>query len=363
MHTSLTNNNIYETWSIHKLRKHCKKLWPEMKQKPGMKKVELIAIIQKQSKTKATKIQKYKNQKHENHELLKFENRGRVLTKSKPSKLQSNLFMDDFDTNETKVYESVTKNIEDLDLWLENEKPVTRMWREFYKVIRWLAFLVRGGVVSENDVCLPSASYKNIHILSYVLNTCDMKSKICGVDFDSKLLSSIRNCPKNSLVLIDLAIFESDNSPGEGHANCLIIDLKKKTIERFEPNGDMYPEVDTAIKKHFIDKHFPNYKYINPLDFIPKRGPQYLQTFFGDKQNLGGFCITFSFLYFHLRVIHPDLKQKQIVEMIMKGTPEDIDQRIKKFISKVNRVVPSEEDEIKFERFDNYYLRPVMIHV
>jgi hypothetical protein len=65
----------------------------------------------------------------------------------------------------------------------------------------------------------------------------------------------------------------------------------------------------------------------------------------------GGFCITFSFLYIHLRLINPEMPRKKVVKLIMKGSLRDIDQRIRKFIIKIDSVAPNRGSQLV--EFDN----------
>jgi hypothetical protein len=322
-------------WTIQKLRKRCKQLYPDFRQRPGMTKQELLKLMSHGPK------------------IRKLEHRGGAEKPTRDlSRRRTNM-------PSTKNLPS-TKNIHNLDQWLKNVEPTKTMWREFYKVIRWFAYLIHNGVVDNQSVCLTDVSYKGMSVLSYVMNMCNTKS--CQIKFDPLILKKIKNCPNNSLVLLDVAIFNSSEPGSEGHANCLIIDLGNKTIERFEPYGDMYSVVDKAIENQFVKKHFPDFEYIDPLKFIPKHGPQYIQSQFGNKLGLGGFCITFSFLYFHLRIVNPEKSKKDVVSMIMKGSPEDIDVRIRKFIAMVNKFVPSKEDGEVFEQFDRKYLEPVRVY-
>jgi hypothetical protein len=94
----------------------------------------------------------------------------------------------------------------------------------------------------------------------------------------------------------------------------ILIDLEKKTIERFEPMGwtlDYTKDVDEFIK-HVVRKKFglSNYKYLPPEELSDKIGIQRN----GDSYN--GMCVTISMLYLHLRVLNPDLAAKYIVRKL-----------------------------------------------
>ena len=58
-------------------------------------------------------------------------------------------------------------------------------------------------------------------------------------------------------------------------------------------------------------KQGSEYKYIAPLEFCPFLGPQAKQT------EDTGFCVTWSTLYLHMRLINPDAPRSEVIEYLI----------------------------------------------
>ncbi len=117
------------------------------------------------------------------------------------------------------------------------------------------------------------------------------------------------------------------NGQIENHANMLLIDNKLKQIELFEPHGykpeksskndsnKAYKIKTEAIKDFFINTEFDNskhklstYKFISSADFVQREGFQ------GLFDSNSGYCVTWSSLYCHYRILNPDVPVNIIVE-------------------------------------------------
>ncbi len=132
------------------------------------------------------------------------------------------------------------------------------------------------------------------------------------------------------------------------HANILIINLLHKTIERFDPHGgSTFKKIKNSVnsnnqhiinlkrtyKQELIDEILrdkfksilPEYKYIDLSETCPYLGPQVKV----DKFN--GLCITWSLMYFLLRVLNPDIKQSKINKFMITGSHDDILDNILRF--------------------------------
>jgi hypothetical protein len=259
--------------------------------------------------------------------------------------------------------------LKDLDVLLSNEPESKTVWKEFYKMIRWFSFLSHHDAVKKTDACMISTNYDSMPVLTYIIVNLDLNNN--RVFVPPTFASGLGACNGN-LVLIDLAIFESERSLNErkkrkkftgsliptddanGHANAMIIDMKKKTIERFEPNGEMYLDVDDLLKESLTKELLPGYRYISPRLYMPKKGPQYVQS--KTSKSSSGYCIAFTFLYLHMRVTMPQLSRKEIIEKMMEGGGTKIESRLNKFVHYVDRFVPSKTEPEKLKRFDAKYL-------
>jgi hypothetical protein len=115
----------------------------------------------------------------------------------------------------------------------------------------------------------------------------------------------------------------------ESHANFLIYDKKENSLERFEPNGSynysncIRRDIDDILKKIFRKKLDPNLKYYNPADYLPYKGLQYLQEqekdFQQGKYYLKGYCGVWAAYYAMLRLKHPNVDRKKIINRTIKA--------------------------------------------
>jgi hypothetical protein len=109
----------------------------------------------------------------------------------------------------------------------------------------------------------------------------------------------------------------------------IIIDIKNKLIERFEPNGKYSPRgfyynndlLDTLLLNKFTDI-LPEYKYIKPLLYLPTIGFQILETIedsvckkIGDPN---GFCAVWCVWWTEQRLTHSDIDIKKLAEELIK---------------------------------------------
>jgi hypothetical protein len=111
---------------------------------------------------------------------------------------------------------------------------------------------------------------------------------------------------------------------GKNHANIIIIDNNKKNIELFEPHGNRGDESSLhnikksyKIKKDkvkiFFKNILPKYKFISVADKLKQK--HRLQSRYDSNS---GYCITWSLLYFHYRILNPNISYNRIIHYIDK---------------------------------------------
>ena len=96
-------------------------------------------------------------------------------------------------------------------------------------------------------------------------------------------------------------------------------DTEFKRVELLEPHG--YKSKDSTVEgissayynkakaiKHFFKKVMPNFKFINTVDIINK--PSFQANF--DAHS--GYCVTWSILYAHYRILNPDVPLEKLIE-------------------------------------------------
>jgi hypothetical protein len=95
-----------------------------------------------------------------------------------------------------------------------------------------------------------------------------------------------------------------------GHANSLLIDHQKKTLERYEPyfiRRGGHPELDTLLNEFAIEK---GYCYFPPQEFCPRQGVQFVEKLFKVGK---GHCVYWSILYAEQR-IKSELPRQYVAE-------------------------------------------------
>jgi len=169
------------------------------------------------------------------------------------------------------------------------------------------------------------------------------------------------------------------------HANALVFDIRRKTIERFDPHGGneytdvklaydpksvnpigrkdfMYGKnynnnkfginkkrsnalydqfkIDRALSERF-KKELPNYTYYGTNDTTPYLGPQI------KADDFAGLCVTWSCMYMVLRLLNPDLEPADITIRMIDGTPKELKNRILRFQKFIIRTLSKERRRIK----------------
>ena len=124
------------------------------------------------------------------------------------------------------------------------------------------------------------------------------------------------------------------------HANIILIDNENKNVEFFEPHG--YKDDNSTLEgvkgayfqkakylKKFMNKILPNYDFKNVSEMFKQEGFQMKY----DARH--GYCVTWSILYIHYRLLNPDIKQEIIVEYIYYYITKNKLLRYAKFIEKI----------------------------
>lgn len=127
---------------------------------------------------------------------------------------------------------------------------------------------------------------------------------------DTELIPFIRtNVNNKGIIYIKISIILSKINIR--HANLLIIDIDKKTVERFEPYGEIYYEsilkLDEVLKKEICDK-LDNYNYIITQSYpgFQSKSDELNETCiaYGDPE---GFCLAWCYLYLELKLLYNNI--------------------------------------------------------
>jgi hypothetical protein len=124
------------------------------------------------------------------------------------------------------------------------------------------------------------------------------------------------------------------------HANVILIDNDNKNIEFFEPHG--HKDDDSTLEgvkgayfqkakhlKKFMNKMLPGYTFKNVSEMFKQEGFQMKY----DARH--GYCVTWSILYIHYRLLNPNTKINIIVEYIYYYITKNKLLRYAKYIEKM----------------------------
>ena len=181
--------------------------------------------------------------------------------------------------------------------------------------------------------------------------TKDYKKKIGFNSYNfvipDTLLDNLYNCKSKhkNIVFLNLTLITTINERiAYQHANIIIINLLLKTIERFDPHGGStfldinnndkrIKNLKKVYKQELIDEILrdkfktvlPDFKYLDLNVTCPYLGPQ------AKVDKFGGLCITWSLMYFLLRVLNPSLNLSEINKKMLTGNREEILNKVLQF--------------------------------
>ena len=148
----------------------------------------------------------------------------------------------------------------------------------------------------------------------------NMSVKTMGSD-KNLFLSDLRECLKTSKRFIPI-ILNLATKDGN-HANILLIDKQNEKIELFEPHGSRksdsvlgsvkgaYSKKIRELKK-FWRSILPEFNVVNVVDY--RRGTHFQMEY--DPENHSGFCVTWSILFAHYRLLNPDVKPETLIKYL-----------------------------------------------
>jgi len=150
-------------------------------------------------------------------------------------------------------------------------------------------------------------------------------------------INSIRTCKERYIAMgLSFSTSEIDIPKVEGgHANVLIFDTVLKTIDRYDPHGNLcgkfscpsydQDKVDDILKAQF-KKILPEYKFIYLSVACPTAGIQHVEP-----RNRNGYCVTWSLMFTVLRILNPGKSYEEINKHMLIGTNTEIFSKMLKF--------------------------------
>lgn len=171
--------------------------------------------------------------------------------------------------------------------------------------------------------------------------------------FRSIILKKINEINEiTDLLIIPLGIELSEGS----HANMIIIDPKRKTIERFEPNGKNNPHqlyynpdlLDNILKNNF-GQILPSFKYLSPKEYLPVVGFQLIEiledNFCKKLGDPNGFCAVWCVWWVHQKIKFRNMDSGKLAESLIENI-KLTNKGFKKLIRNFSKKIVLERDEL-----------------
>jgi hypothetical protein len=197
-------------------------------------------------------------------------------------------------------------------------------YQKYYNTFAFLKKIITKNKILHKRTCIPDVgkgwmkSFLKLHFFKDIpaINSIMSLKPVDSTQSLHKFITEVDKCMKqHRLVPINLEIIVPDVGT---HANIILIDTHKKTVELFEPHGKRdnksqledisraYYKVSKNVQR-FFSRYLPDYTYIAPSEYEPGEGLQARLDAFS------GLCVTWSILYLHYRVLNPDISQKDLL--------------------------------------------------
>ena len=194
------------------------------------------------------------------------------------------------------------------------------------------------------------------------------------------LRETLNKCEQDGkyMIVCDLTLLGGDSFNDTSHANVLVFDIRRKTIERFDPHGGNYysnvtlaydPEsnigygrkdfkfgivnkqirstalfnqetIDLKLKQKFAVE-LSEYTFNGTNITTPYLGPQI------KADEFNGLCVTWSCMYMLMRLLNPDMKPADVTIKMIDGTPKEIKNRILRFQKFIIRRLKNVKNNLK----------------
>lgn len=176
----------------------------------------------------------------------------------------------------------------------------------------------------------------NIDLLKNVSSQIRKEYKFSFPGGKTVFLKMLKSCKKR-YIMLPLYFEWIDGA----HANIILIDLEKRTAERFEPYGKLplfffiVSDIFDNMMLTFLRKHLGgDMKYIKPLTFCPERSLQTLNEDYGTEYygDPDGFCAAWTTWFIDMRLENPNMdRAKLISKSLSRIKKEDLKRYIRRY--------------------------------
>lgn len=139
----------------------------------------------------------------------------------------------------------------------------------------------------------------------------------------SVFIRNLTRCLKQTQYNFVPIILNIKMKKGENHANIMLINIRERSIELYEPHGSRtsqselgsvvgaYHKKIKALKTFWRDI-LPEYRVLNAVDY--RRGTHFQMEYDPDRNS--GFCVTWSILFVHYRLLNPQVKLEYLIKYL-----------------------------------------------
>jgi len=217
-------------------------------------------------------------------------------------------------------------------------------YRKYYNTFEFISKILQMNKKLRKIVCIPDVgsgwmkAFLKIRFFKDKRDKYPLKSinPVDSVNSVTEFISAISECMSYRLIPINLEIIVPDMGT---HANIILMDTTKKTVELFEPHGSRdsselegiskaYITVSKNVRR-FFKLYFPHYRYVPPSEYEPKEGLQARLDAFS------GTCVTWSILYVHYRILNPTVPQRKLVNYLDKKVTRNFLLRYTRYVEEV----------------------------
>jgi len=137
-------------------------------------------------------------------------------------------------------------------------------------------------------------------------------------------INKLKKCLKKRFTPLSIRVLlPIETEDIESHANVIIIDSDLKRVEIFEPHGykNKYSNTYESVSKYhnkidllrlYFKKILPEYTLVNVVNYIKDI------SFQAKYDARSGYCVTWSTLYAHYRILNPKIKISDLLKYLYK---------------------------------------------
>jgi hypothetical protein len=231
-------------------------------------------------------------------------------------------------------------------------------YQNIINIYNFFTLLVLKKVKAFKIMCIPQFEITfGKHYIERTTALYDLGTK--KYYFPKSMVKSIHDCFESDIRLIYFTFIITHTRKGISHANIVIIDLKEKTLERFEPYGctAFYNQIQVnSFYRSFVMKFLKlkGFKYLEPKNLTPRSfGIQHT----GDSYN--GMCVTISAMYLQMRILNVDDKSTKIIDYFHEMSKTKLKNTILKYARYIENTLKKNS---KLVNDMNYELYNIIYH-